>query len=99
MGYHVSMRRTASIRIIVLSFMLAAGNLMLAGHVALHLKANASTCEWCVCQGQTFAAPLPSSEPVILVRQARPLHLRTEITLLPEPAPYGYQSRAPPSFV
>ena len=99
MGYHAPMRKPASIKIIVLSFMLAAGNLMLAGHLALHLKSSVSSCEFCVCQGQTFAAPLPSAEPVSVVRQDAPPQQSIEITLLPELLSYGYQSRAPPSVV
>ena len=95
----MALRRPASIRIIVLSFMLAVGNLMLAGHLALHLKSNATNCELCVCHGQTFAAPLPSTEPVSVVRQAAPPQLSIEITLLPEPLSHGYRSRAPPALV
>jgi len=99
MGYDVAMRKPASIRIIVLSFMLATGNLMLAGHLAWHLKSNVSNCEWCVCQGQTFAAPLPSAEQLSFVRPDTPPQQSIEITLLTELLSHGYQSRAPPSVV
>ena len=97
-GYHESMRRTASIRVFVLAAVLAASQVVFASHVSSHIGFKAGHCEWCVCQAQTLAGPLPSAEPVNIERQSTPLLPAGEITVLFEPVVHSYQPRAPPHF-
>jgi len=97
-GYRQGVRRTASFRIFVLAALLAASHVVFASHVSSHLDFKASNCEWCVCQAQTLAGPLPSTEPASILRQITLLAPAGEIPVLSGSVAAGYQSRAPPSF-
>ena len=90
------MRKPASIRSILLATLLAVSHVFVVTHVTTHLKSTVNNCECCVCQGQTFAAPLPSAESVVVSR-APGLSLQSvRITLVSKPVLRRYLSRAPP---
>jgi len=93
------MRKPASISIFVLAALLAASQTLFAGHLTTHVNTSVSNCEWCVCQGQTFVAPVPGLEPVIVVRQLGCSLQPVRITLHSETLPRRYQSRAPPAVL
>ena len=95
-GYHGLMRIPASIRMVLLATLLAASQVAFAAHVTAHLNTNISNCEWCVCQAQTSAGPLPVFAPVIVERPAGELLQPPKIPLFAEPASTDYQPRAPP---
>ncbi len=90
------MRIPASIRMVLLATLLAASQVVFAAHVTTHLNTNISNCEWCVCQAQTSAGPLPVFAPVIVERLAGVLLQPPKIPLFAEPASTDYQPRAPP---
>ena len=91
------MRGPVSSQTVLLAILLAVSQAVWAGHITTHLSSNLSSCEWCVCQGQTFAAPLPSAEPVAVPQHFRPRQTFLEITFFSEPATHDYESRAPPA--
>jgi hypothetical protein len=95
-GYRQLVRITASIRVFVLAILLAASQVVFASHISSHIDFNAGNCEWCVCQAQTLAGPLPSAAPVDIERQITLLASAVEISSLPGFVVPGYQSRAPP---
>jgi hypothetical protein len=96
-GYRQCVHRTASFRVLVLAILLAASHVVFASHVSSHLDFKPGNCEWCVCQAQTLAGPLPSLEPVTILRQITLLAPAGEIPVLSRSVAAGYQSRAPPS--
>jgi hypothetical protein len=95
-GYYEIMRKSASFRILIFAALLAISHGLFASHTATHVTTNPGNCEWCVCQGQSFAGPLPSAEPVAIVRQAGLPRLPIKTRFHPKPVSWGYQSRAPP---
>jgi hypothetical protein len=95
-GYRQCVRRTASFRVLVLAILLAASHVAFASHVNSHLDFKNGNCEWCVCQAQTLAGPLPSIEPATTLRQITLLAPAGEIPVLSRSVAAGYQSRAPP---
>jgi hypothetical protein len=90
------MRISASIRMVLLATLLAASHVVFAAHVTAHLNTNISNCEWCVCQAQTMAGPLPAFAAVTVELPAGMLFLLPKIPLLVEPTSTDYQPRAPP---
>jgi len=92
----VAMRRVASIRVVVLAVLLAASQVVVASHVSSHIDFKAGHGEWCVCQAQTLAGPLPCAEPVNIERMRAPLRPAGKISILSQPVAPGYQPRAPP---
>jgi hypothetical protein len=91
------MRSLVSIRLVLLAFVLAVAHLVFASHVMAHSDASIGACEWCVCQGQTPAAPTPSADPVVVDKQPVSVHAAVKQDLSPQPGIQGYQSRAPPA--
>lgn len=96
-GYRQGVRRTASFRVFVLAGLLAASQLVFATHVSSHIDFKAGHCEWCVCQVQTLAGPLPAAAPVDIERPITLLAPAVEIPFPSRSLEPGYQSRAPPS--
>jgi hypothetical protein len=95
-GYRQSVRRSDSIRVFVLAILLAASQVAFASHISSHTDFKAGHCEWCVCQAQNLAGPLPSAAPVDIERQITLLAAAVEIPSLSGSVAPGYQSRAPP---
>jgi hypothetical protein len=86
-------------RVLLLAVLLAAGQVVFANHLPAHASTTVGNCDWCVCQGQTPAAPLPASElppvaPLVPVQLAA-----VTLTLAPEPRYQGPGPRAPPPAV
>ncbi len=99
MSYHGLMRIPASIRMVLLATLLAASHVAIAAHVTAHHQTNISNCEWCVCQAQSMAGPLPVYVLVTVDPPAGlPLLLAVDL-LRTEPVSRSYQSRAPPAVV
>jgi hypothetical protein len=96
MGYHCHMRFPLSVRNLLLSTLLVASNAVFAAHVTAHVTSQVASCEWCVCQGQTPAGPLPVSTQVTAELQTGPVPQCRVIDVPAEPEPGGYQPRAPP---
>ena len=90
------MRVPASIRMVLLATLLAASHVVFAAHVTTHLNTNISNCEWCICQAQTIAAPLPAFTAVTAELPAGMFFVLPKIPLLARPAGPDYQPRAPP---
>lgn len=93
------MRIPASIRMVLLATLLAASHVAYAVHVTAHHQTNVSNCEWCVCQAQSMAGPLPVYALVTADPPAGPLLLLAVIPPRTEAVSRSYQSRAPPVIV
>jgi hypothetical protein len=90
------MRVPALIRTLLLAVSLAASHAVYAKHMATHVSSSASNCEWCICQAQTLAGPLPAIEPPAAERcSVQPL-LPSGIPFITAPAFCSCQPRAPP---
>ena len=93
------MRVLPPVRILLLLALLAMSNLAFAFHATTHFNNPAPSCEWCVCQGQTPAGPIPDSLPELGLPPAVPAFEQPECAFTAEPQGLRYQSRAPPPFI
>ena len=99
MGYHVSMSVLPPFRVLSLVVLLAISNLAFAFHATTHFGNPAPSCEWCVCQGQSPAGPLPESLPDLELPPAVPAFTQSEFAVTAKPQGDRYRSRAPPTFI
>jgi hypothetical protein len=100
MSYHHPMRGLGAIHKLLLVTLLVASNVVFAAHVtAHHVTSKVSTCDWCVCQGQTPAGPLAVAEQVCAEVQSG--ILPAPAVVAPPPASHSRdnQPRAPPVII
>jgi hypothetical protein len=96
MGYHSYMRLPFLFRSLLLATLLIAGNLAYSNHATAHADNKVGHCEYCVCQAQTHAGPLPASLTFIASPQPSLLVEFSEVLFVKPATTSNYQTRAPP---